>query len=126
MRRFLLTIAAAACLVVGCTTGSHIVTGTARPAVLPDAVKIYTKPPEKFESVGIVSAFVEARTGQAATDKALKELKKQAAKIGANGIILGSSGNTAGKPTVMMAGTVPVVTTTGGGTSLSGEAIFVP
>jgi|SRR6185369_346709 len=126
MRRFLLTFAAVAFLAVGCTTGSHIVTGTARPAVLPDAVKLYTIPPEKFDSVGIVSAFVESQTGQAATDNAVKELKKQAAKIGVNGIILGSSGNTAGKPTVIMAGTVAVVTTTGGGTSLSGEAVFVP
>jgi len=80
MRRFRLTFAAVACLPVGCTSGSHIVTGTARAAVVPDAVKLYTTPPEKFESVGIVSAFVESRTGQAATDKAVKELKKRPRK----------------------------------------------
>ena len=84
--------------------GAAPFTGTARSAVLPDAVKLYTTPPEKFESVGIVPAFEESRTGQPATDSAVKELKKQAAKFGANGIILGSSGNTAGQPTVIMAG----------------------
>jgi len=114
-----------ACLAVGCASGSHIITGNARAAVMADAVRIYTASPDKFEVIGTVNAYCEGH-GQSSTDAALKELKKQAAKIGANGILLGGVGNTPGQSTVGMVGTTPLFLNTGGGVTLTGQAIFVP
>ena len=75
--------------VIGCASGNALVTGTQRPATNPESVVIYTEAPEKYEVIGIVNASSDA-TGSAQTDLnyAVAELKKQAAKIGANGIIL--------------------------------------
>lgn len=75
--------------VIGCASGNALVTGTQRPATNPESVVIYTEAPEKYEVIGIVNASSDA-TGSAQTDLnyTVAELKKQAAKIGANGIIL--------------------------------------
>lgn len=75
--------------VIGCASGNALVTGTQRPATSPESVVLYTEAPEKYEVIGIVNASSDA-TGSAQTDLnyAVAELKKQAAKIGANGIIL--------------------------------------
>ena len=75
--------------VIGCARGNALVTGTQRPATSPESVVLYTEAPEKYEVIGIVTASSDA-TGSAQTDLnyAVAELKKQAAKIGANGIIL--------------------------------------
>ncbi|MBP5695082.1 MAG: hypothetical protein J6X11_00370 [Treponema sp.] len=74
---------------VACASGNALVTGTQRPATSPESVVLYTEAPEKYEVIGIVNASSDA-TGSAQTDLnyAVAELKKQAAKIGANGIIL--------------------------------------
>ncbi|GAB6098098.1 hypothetical protein JCM14469_43540 [Desulfatiferula olefinivorans] len=79
------------CLItlVGCATGSSIVTGTVRPATDPNYVKIYLEPPQEYETIGIVEASSDVEfSSQAATDRAIQELKKQAAKIGANGVLI--------------------------------------
>jgi len=84
------------CLVAlfSCATGSAIITGQARPAIDPSEVKIYLEPPKQYETIGIVEASsdVELST-QAAQDRVIDELKKQAAKIGANGVLLINAGN---------------------------------
>jgi hypothetical protein len=79
------------CLVVlaGCATGSVIITGNVRPAIDPAGVKIYLEPPSKYETIGIVEASSDVDfSSQAAQDRVIKELKNQAAKIGANGVLL--------------------------------------
>ena len=38
---------------VGCATGSSIVTGSIRPAIDPNDVKLYLKPPLEYETIGI-------------------------------------------------------------------------
>lgn len=81
-------------LLVGCTTGSALVTGTKRDPIDPSQVAIYRSVPDtKFEYIGIVkSEAEEVLSQQEALDRAAEELKKQAAKIGANGIILSGMG----------------------------------
>lgn len=81
-------------LLAGCTTGSALVTGTQRPPIDPSQVTIYRNPPSsKFEHIGIVKAQAEeVLSQQDAMDRAVEELKKQAAKIGANGVVLGGMG----------------------------------
>ena len=80
-------------LLYGCATGTVIVTGKARPAISISEVKIYLEPPSQYEIIGIVEASSDVEfSSQAAQDRAINELKAQAAKIGANGIILLNAG----------------------------------
>ncbi|MDR0321715.1 MAG: hypothetical protein LBI28_09445 [Treponema sp.] len=92
--KFLGVIAVAVILVVGCSTGSTIVTGTVRPAIDPAEVKIYLEPPSQYEIIGMVETSSEVGfSTQAAQDRVIEELKKQAAKIGANGVLLLDTGS---------------------------------
>ena len=81
-----------AALVAGCSSSSHVLTGTARPAISPDSVKIYHEPPPtKYEQIATVSASSQgslAVGSQQNTDAAIARLKEEAAKLGANGIVL--------------------------------------
>ncbi len=107
--------------IVACASGNALVTGTQRPATSPESVVIYTEAPEKYEVIGIVTASSDA-TGSAQTDLnyAVAELKKQAAKIGANGILLQdvSSSNSGG---VFISGVFVSETKQ----NVSGKAIYV-
>ena len=76
-----------------CATGTALVTGTERTPINPDAVKLYLKEPSRYEVVAIVKASSDAGwTAQGSQDYAVEELKNQAAKLGANGVLLGSTG----------------------------------
>ncbi len=113
--------AAVAFLTVGCASGSAIVTGTPRAPITPEQVTIYTEPPADFEVIGLVNASSDAGwTEQGSVNYAIRELKKQAAKLGANGVLLVSSGDvTTGAVRV---GNVDVPVT---GKTVQGKAIFV-
>ena len=73
----------------GCTTGSAVVTGQERSPIDPAAVTLYDDPPADYEVVGIVEAASDVIliSTEAAQERAFVELRKQAAKIGANGVI---------------------------------------
>ena len=78
-----------------CASGSAIVTDNTRPPIPTEQVKIYLEPPAEFEVIGLVNASSDAGwTEQGSLDYAVKELKKQAAKLGANGVLIMSSGET--------------------------------
>jgi len=80
-------------ILFGCAAGSSIITGTVRSAISQDEVKIYIEPPSQYETIGIVEAASDVEfSRQAAQDRVIHELKAQAAKIGANGIILVNTG----------------------------------
>ena len=81
--------------IAACVSGSAIVTGTTRPPIAPEQVKTYLEPPAEFEVIGLVNASSDAGwTEQGSLDYAIKELKKQVAKLGANGVLIMSSGET--------------------------------
>jgi hypothetical protein len=105
----------------GCASGSSIVTGTPRPAITTDQVKIYLEPPSEYEVIGIVNASSDAGwTEQDSLDYAIKELKNQAAKLGANGVLLVTTGE---KTTGIVTGdtyAIPVTAKTA-----QAQAIFV-
>jgi hypothetical protein len=89
----------------GCASGSAIVTGQVRPAVSPELVNLYLEPPAEFEIVGLVNASSQAGMGkQGSVDYAVRELKAQAGKIGANGVLLISSGEGADVNTMEVQG----------------------
>jgi len=87
MRTSITVIVAA--ILAGCSTGSQIVTGTKRTPTTPDSVKVYSSVPPGSEEIAIVTSEADGKR-QGAVDKVVKRLKRQAAKLGANGIVLGS------------------------------------
>ena len=80
-----------AMLLVGCATSSHVMIGTARPPISPESVRVYLQPPEKYEEIAALDTTSQgslAITSQQNMDKAIARMKEEAAKLGANGILL--------------------------------------
>jgi len=83
--------AACALLLAGCSTSSHVLLGTPRPPIGPEQVRVYAQPPARYEQIASINANSSASlalTGQQNMDKALERMKAEAAKLGANGILL--------------------------------------
>jgi len=83
-------------LMLGCAAQSHIIVGKVRPPISPDQVKIYLAPPKAYEQIAVIDASSQgsmAFTQQQKMDKAIQRLKEEAAKVGANGILLQGSGS---------------------------------
>lgn len=86
--------------VMNCSSGNALITGHVKPPVSIDQVRLYVTPPANYQVIGLVEA-----SGQGVfTEKqdyslAVTELKRQAAKVGANGVIITQSyqRNTDGK-----------------------------
>lgn len=123
-----------------CASDSVVLTGAPRPPISPTDVRIYSHPPAAFEEIAILNASKSSAFttgGQKTVDKVIEGLKEEAAKLGANGIILegfsdsqtGSVGSGVGSSSVSSNSAVGV----GVGGSLGiykktghGRAIFVP
>lgn len=86
----LLFIIALVVTLQGCASGSYQLTGNKRPEIQPDQVTLFEKRPSfSYEVIGHVSSYSERGFSEASRlAKAKEELKVQAAKIGANGVIL--------------------------------------
>jgi hypothetical protein len=88
----ILAVAAlAAAVLTACATDSIVVTGAQRAPISPADVKIYSKPPPAFEEIAMLNASSNSMFttgGQKTVDKVIEGLKVQAAKLGANGVIL--------------------------------------
>lgn len=122
---FVLLLALAGCA----ATGSYVLVGTKRPPIDPQTVQIYAEPPPSAEQVAILesrSGTTMAATEQGIMDAVIEHMKKQAASLGANGVILRSAGKTSSGGAI-----VPVY---GGGAfyvddeekTATGIAIYVP
>ncbi len=78
--------------IVACAApSSHVLTGLARPPILPSQVVVYTETPAVFEEIAILDASsksVFSTGGPQDTDKVIARFKTEAAKLGANGVIL--------------------------------------
>jgi uncharacterized protein YbjQ (UPF0145 family) len=89
MKTFALSTLAGLFLFTGCATCTHHLTGRERPAVSPETVFVYPIMPRQAEVIASISASsYEGITLKQANDDALTELKAEAAKLGANGIVL--------------------------------------
>jgi len=83
-----------ALVITACTSGTAIITGVTREPITAGQVKIYLESPAEFEVIGLVSASSDAGwTEQGSLDYAIEELKNQAAKLGANGVLLIATGD---------------------------------
>jgi hypothetical protein len=96
-------------VVAGCATDSDVITGDIHQPVDPATVKVYTTMPEGAETLGVVSESKYSIHPQRALDAVLLKVKKDAAELGANGIIISSQDT----------GTLT-------GASITATAIFVP
>ncbi|MDF4362497.1 hypothetical protein P3514_35000, partial [Vibrio parahaemolyticus] len=84
------------------------------------------EPPESYDTIALVNASSDAGlTEQDSIDYAVEELKKQAAKLGANGVLLGTTGS---NNSVMLGGQgtdyqdlIPISEQTVSGQSICGE-----
>jgi hypothetical protein len=133
-------IAAVVGLVGGCAPTSHVLIGTARPAITPAEVKIYSTAPPKFEEIAVLGASNKTlftTGGQHSTDKVVGRMQAEAARLGANGLILegfdqvqtGSIGSGLGSDSYSAHGTVSLGLGAFVGifeTSGKGRAIYVP
>jgi hypothetical protein len=83
----------------GCAT-SHVMVGQARPPISPDQVQIYLHPPaNKYSEIALLDTSSKgsfAITAQGKTNVVMDRLKAEAAKLGANGILLEGVGDQAG------------------------------
>lgn len=131
---------AAVALLAGCGSTAPVIVGHTRPPISPDEVKLYLSPPPSFEDVAMLNAVADSAFkpgGKEQQDKIIAQLKDQAAKLGANGIILdgfsdaqtGSIGTGAGSQSY--SGNTAVGVGVGGSFGIfkktgRGRAIFVP
>lgn len=133
--RSLLTVLLGIVMVSAGCASSHILVGKARSPISPEQVKIYLRPPAKYDEIALLEASSKnswAITQQGKMDKAIERLKEEAAQLGANGILIQGSGNEYGAAVNTGAATVKGNTAYGTGTSIpvihkaaSGVAIFV-
>ena len=75
------------------SSSSYLLIGEKRDPIAVSEVKIYSKEPEKYDSIAVIDASSKGSfsfTEQQKMDAALVKLKQEAANLGANGIILGS------------------------------------
>lgn len=83
-----------ACVATGCSTAS-VVVGNQRPKTRPEDVKIYIHPPKAYEEIALMqsdSMWSFALGNQGRYDAVLNRMRKRAADLGANGILLGDLG----------------------------------
>jgi hypothetical protein len=79
-----------------CAASSHVMVGTARTPISPDQVKLYLQPPPKYEEIATIDASSRGTpvfTDQRKMDRAIGRLKQEAAKLGANGVLLEGTRN---------------------------------
>lgn len=85
-------------LCLSACVSSHVLVGTPREPISPDQVKVYIHPPARYDEIAILDSSSRsswAVTAQGKTDKVIERLKDEAAKLGANGILLQQIGDQA-------------------------------
>lgn len=119
----------------GCASTSKVMLGQARAPVDPARVQIYSTPPAgSVEIAQLESSSAVGFGTQGQTDAAIARLKREAAALGANGVILMGVGS-GGSPVGMSVGAGSYGRHTAGGLSVgiptqqkraAGVAIWVP
>lgn len=124
----LIGIAFVFAILAGCASTSHVVTGSVRqPLDNWEDVKIYREPPPAYEEIAILNSVSKSSwsgTTQGKMDNIIKGLKKEAAELGANGVLLMGVGTEETVSGSSYAGTGYVGTTTTA--EASALAIHVP
>jgi hypothetical protein len=94
---FAVRVALMSMAVAGCASSQVVLVGPTRPPISADQVRIYLQPPEsKYEQIANLSASSRGSFAFSAADKiekVIERLKIEAAKLGANGILLHGVGS---------------------------------
>jgi hypothetical protein len=131
---------AAAALLCGCAPSWHVLTGTPRAPIAPQEVKVYSDAPPAFEEIAVLGAARHSLVGtseERSTGKIVERLKAEAAKVGANGLLIEgfdqrpsfSVGSGAGSDSYSPHGSISVGVGASLGilkTTAKGRAIYVP
>jgi hypothetical protein len=84
--------AMAAMMLAACAISSHQLIGTPRPPLSADQVQLYTETPaRRFEQIAVLRASSKrafALSYEAKAEVVVQRLKEEAAKVGANGVLL--------------------------------------
>ena len=86
---------------IGCVPVSHVIVGDTREPIQPSNVEIYLDYPEQYEKIALIDAgsnfaFKDPAIlfdWQSKMDKATERLRIEAAKLGANGIMIINTDN---------------------------------
>ena len=92
--RVRLVLLSSCLLALAACASSHMLVGTPRAAIAPEQVRIYQDPPDvPFEEIALLDVSSGAFTygEQNKTDAVMERLRKEAAKVGANGVIFGGT-----------------------------------
>ena len=79
-----------------CVPSSHIIVGDARSPIDLSQVKLYLDYPEQYEKVALIEASNRLSftfLDQSKMDKVVERLKMEAAKLGANGVVIENTDN---------------------------------
>ncbi|WAC62245.1 hypothetical protein OVA13_12695 [Pseudoxanthomonas sp. SL93] len=122
-------------LVAGCASSSKVMLGQARAPIDPAQVQVYRTPPAGAQEIAQLESTSAVGFGtQGQTDAAIARLKREAAALGANGVVLLGVGSN-GSPVGMSVGAGSYGSHSGGGLSMgipttqrqaAGVAIYVP
>jgi len=122
-------------LLTGCAGTSKVMLGQARAPIDPAQVQVYsTPPPGSVEIAQLESTSAVGFGTQGQTDAAVARLKREAAALGANGVVLMGVGPS-GSPVGMSVGAGSYGRHSGGGVGIgipttqkraAGVAIYVP
>lgn len=133
--RFVVLLSAIAML-AGCASASKVMLGQARPPIDPSQVQVYSTPPPGSLEIAQLEATSAVGFGtQGQTDAAVARLKAEAAKLGANGVVLVGVGGSGQSPVGMSVGAGSYGGHVGGGIGIgiptqqkkaAGVAIWVP
>ena len=91
-----IAIATALALSLAACASSHVLVGQKRAPISADQVQVYLEPPARYERIALLDATSRgslALTPQQRTNKAVERLKAEAAKLGANGVLLQGVGS---------------------------------
>ena len=83
-------------LLAACANTSHVITGTPRPPIDPGQVKVYSTAPPNYEEIAVIDASSRSSFAfgdQKKMDAVMQRMKKEAAALGANGVLLQSTGS---------------------------------
>ncbi len=91
MGRILTLALLTSCLFGSCATSSFRLIAPARPAIDPAGVEIYRTPPRHYQEIAVLDATSGAQFYRGSPEgeaEAIQRLKEEAAKVGANGVLL--------------------------------------
>ena len=122
----LLTLLTIVALLAGCASGSALITGQIRPAIEDHrTVRILTEMPQGADTIAVVKASSDSGlTQQGSLDYAVVELKKQAAKVGANAVVL-TGRDTSSQTVATPVYNAPTIVTTSETEIVQGLAVWV-